>query len=135
MRRFRRSAQTSRPYAIRFGFGDKLAPRLGASYDVRGDGRFKVFGSWGRYFDWTKYELARGGFGGDIWHVQYRSLDTTDAFSLSGTNLPGRNLWDSTPGSYRDLRIPNFDSIGSEPEADEPGQPERRAASTSSRPT
>ena len=98
------------PYAIRFGFGDKLAPRLGASYDVRGDGRFKVFGSWGRYFDWTKYELARGGFGGDIWHVQYRSLDTTDAFSLSGTNLPGRNLWDSTPGSYRDLRIPNFDS-------------------------
>jgi hypothetical protein len=98
------------PYAIRFGFGDKIAPRLGVSYDVRGDGRMKLFGSWGRYYDWTKYELARGGFGGDIWHVQYRSLDTTDAFSLSGTNLPGRNLWTSEPGSYRDLRIPNFDS-------------------------
>jgi Carboxypeptidase regulatory-like domain/TonB-dependent Receptor Plug Domain len=98
------------PYAIRFGFGDKIAPRLGVSYDVRGDGRMKLFGSWGRYYDWTKYELARGGFGGDIWHVQYRSLDTTDAFSLSGTNLPGRNLWTSEPGSFRDLRIPNFDS-------------------------
>jgi len=95
---------------IRFGFGDKIAPRLGVSYDVRGDGRMKLFGSWGRYYDWTKYELARGGFGGDIWKVQYRSLDTTDAFSLSGTNLPGRNLWTSEPGSYRDLRIPNFDS-------------------------
>ena len=26
-------------YAFEFGFGDKLAPRLGATYDVRGDGR------------------------------------------------------------------------------------------------
>ena len=98
------------PYAIRFGFGDKIAPRLGVSYDVRGDGRMKLFGSWGRYYDWTKYELARGGFGGDIWHTYYRSLDTTDAFSLSGTNLPGRNLWTSDAGSFRDQRIPNFDS-------------------------
>ena len=53
--------------AIEFGMGDKIAPRLGASYDVLGDGRFKVYGSWGRYYDWTKYELARGSFGGDTW--------------------------------------------------------------------
>ena len=56
---------------FKFNFGDKLAPRLGLSYDVHGDGRFKVYGNWGRYFDWTKYELSRGGFGGDIWRVQY----------------------------------------------------------------
>ena len=48
------------------------APR----YDVRGDGRVKLYGSWGRYFDWTKYELSRGSFGGDIWQVYYRSLDS-----------------------------------------------------------
>jgi hypothetical protein len=96
---------------FKFNFGDKLAPRFGLSYDVRGDGRFKVYGNWGRYFDWTKYELSRGGFGGDIWRVQYRSLDTTDAFSLSGTNLPGRNLWTPEAGSFRDLRIPNFDTV------------------------
>jgi outer membrane receptor protein involved in Fe transport len=47
-------------YAFQFGFGDKLAPRLGATYDVRGDGRVKAFASWGRYYDWTKYEIARG---------------------------------------------------------------------------
>ena len=41
--------------AFEFGFADKLAPRLGATFDVRGDGRVKVSGSWGRYFDWTKY--------------------------------------------------------------------------------
>jgi Carboxypeptidase regulatory-like domain/TonB-dependent Receptor Plug Domain len=96
---------------FKFNFGDKLAPRIGASYDVRGDGRFKVYGNWGRYFDWTKYELSRGGFGGDIWRVQYRSLDTTDVFALSGTNLPGRNLWTPEAGSYRDRRVPNFDTV------------------------
>ena len=58
--------------AFKFSFGDKLAPRLGAAYDVRGDGRLKVYGSWGRYFDWTKYELARGSFGGDFWRIYYR---------------------------------------------------------------
>jgi outer membrane receptor protein involved in Fe transport len=30
-------------YAFQFGFADKLAPRLGATYDVRGDGRVKAF--------------------------------------------------------------------------------------------
>jgi hypothetical protein len=100
-----------RPYGFRFGFGDKLAPRIGAAYDVHGDGRFKLYANWGRYFDWTKYELSRGTFGADIWTTRYRSLDTTDVFSLSGTNLPGRNLWSSDPDSFRDQRIPSFDAV------------------------
>jgi outer membrane receptor protein involved in Fe transport len=95
--------------AMEFGFGDKLAPRLGASYDVRGDGRFKVFGSWGRYYDWTKYELSRGSYGGDTWQVYYRGLETTDVGSLNLSNMPGADLW-VVPGSYRDRRVPNFDS-------------------------
>jgi hypothetical protein len=95
--------------AIEFGFQDKIAPRLGATYDVRGDGRFKLFGSWGRYFDWTKYELARGSYGGDVWQVWYRSLDTLDIASINRQNMPGRDLW-ITPGSFRDRRVPNFDS-------------------------
>ena len=110
---------------FKFNFGDKLAPRLGASYDVHGDGRFKVYGNWGRYFDWTKYELSRGGFGGDIWRVHYRSLDTTDVFALSGTNMPGRNLWTPEAGSFRDLRVPELRHGRSEPQADEPGRDER----------
>jgi hypothetical protein len=98
--------------AFEFGFGDKIAPRLGASFDVLGDGRLKAFGSWGRYFDWVKYELARGSFGGDTWNIYYRSLDTTDVFNLSLANMPGRNLWDpSNPGSYRDRRVPNFNTV------------------------
>jgi hypothetical protein len=98
-------------YAFKFGFNDKIAPRLGAAYDLFGDGRVKLFGSWGRYFDWVKYELARGTFGGDYWRIYYRSLDTTDVFSLSGSNIPGRNLWNNVEGGFRDRRIPGFDTI------------------------
>ena len=79
-------------YAFQFGFADKLAPRLGATYDVRGDGKVKAFASWGRYYDWTKYEIARGSFGGDIWHIYYRSLDTLDIGSLNLDNMPGRDI-------------------------------------------
>ena len=72
-----------------------------------GNGRLKAFGSWGRYFDWVKYELARGSFGGDTWLVHYRSLDTLDVNNLSLANMPGRDLW----GGVRDRRVPNFDTI------------------------
>jgi hypothetical protein len=93
--------------AFEFGFGKKIAPRLGATFDVLGDGRLKAFGSWGRYYDWVKYELARGSFGGDTWLVHYRALDTLDVNSLNLSNMPGRDLW----GGARDRRVPNFDTI------------------------
>jgi Carboxypeptidase regulatory-like domain/TonB-dependent Receptor Plug Domain len=93
--------------AFEFGFSKKLAPRLGATFDVLGNGRLKAFGSWGRYYDWVKYELARGSFGGDTWLVNYRTLDTLDVNSLSLANMPGRDLW----GGARDRRVPNFNTI------------------------
>jgi hypothetical protein len=42
------------PVAIHFGWKDKLAPRLGFAYNLTGDGRTKISGSYGRFFDWTK---------------------------------------------------------------------------------
>jgi hypothetical protein len=100
--------------AIHFTMKDKLAPRLGAAFDVYGDGRMKVFGSWGMYYDWTKYELPRGSFGAETWCVYYRGLDTTDLGSINLSNMPGRDLW-TVPGSCRDRRVPSFgDSIDPE---------------------
>jgi Carboxypeptidase regulatory-like domain/TonB-dependent Receptor Plug Domain len=98
-----------RDNAFSFGFQDKLSPRVGISWDVFGTGKLKLYGSYDRLYNWVPYELSRGNFGGDIWTVRYRSLDTLDVLSLSGTNTPGRNLWPYGP--YRDRRVPNFNQV------------------------
>ena len=64
------------PYGVEFNFGDKLAPRVGFAYDIKGDGTWKAFGSWGIFYDIFKLELPRGSFGGDKWLEYYYTLDT-----------------------------------------------------------
>jgi len=76
-------------FGIKFGFADKLAPRVGAAYDLKGDGRTKLFGSWGIFYDIFKLELPRGSFGGDKWLEWYYTLDTYDWPNLvSNTACP-----------------------------------------------
>jgi hypothetical protein len=101
---------------IHFGWSQKMAPRIGFAYNLFGDDRMKISGSYGRYYDWTKYELARGTFGGDVWTQRFRSLDDPDISKLSRANLTGRNLWDSQADSYKDLRVPSFGSDSIDPE-------------------
>ncbi len=103
-------------YAFEFGWGDKLAPRVGIAYDVKGDGKLKVSASYGRYFDWTKYELSRGAFGGDTWTTRYRTLDDPDPTRLSRAALTGTNLWTGAPDSFKDNRVPTFGDDVIDPE-------------------
>jgi hypothetical protein len=89
---------------IKFSFADKLAPRLGFAYDVKGDGTWKAYGSWGVFYDVMKLELPRGSFGGDVWVEHYYTLDTLDWNQLGvNGNFPGRFLEDV------DYRIPSND--------------------------
>jgi len=90
---------------IDFGFGQKLSPRVGVSWDVFGNGKLKGFASYNRLYGWVPWETARGAFGGDFYTIYYRSLDTLDVTSLSGNNMPGRNLWPNGP--FRDRRVPS----------------------------
>ncbi len=74
--------------AISYSFKDKLAPRIGFAYDIKGDGKWKVYGSWGIFYDITKLELPRGSFGGDKWLEYYYSLDTADWKTLDSASCP-----------------------------------------------
>jgi hypothetical protein len=72
---------------INFGFTDKVAPRLGAAWDVMGNGKLKISGSYAWFYDIMKYEMPRGSFGGDYWHDCVYALDTTSFSSI----IPARD--------------------------------------------
>jgi outer membrane receptor protein involved in Fe transport len=97
------SFQESFP-GIEFSFADKFAPRAGFAYDVQGDGRWKVYGSFGIYYDIMKLEAARGLFGADRWIEHAYTLDTADWTSINPpSSTPGRFIEDN------DLRHVNND--------------------------
>lgn len=56
---------------ISFGWFDKVVPRLGAAYDLFGDGKNKIFGSYSQFSDRIRFDLPRGSFGGDFYRVDY----------------------------------------------------------------
>ena len=102
-----------------FNFGDKLAPRIGFAYDVKGNGRTKVFGNWGMFYDIFKLELPRGSFGGDKWWDYVFTLDTPNWPTLVDAAgcppaCPGRNI---TGGAgYIDYRQPSLGADAIDPD-------------------
>jgi hypothetical protein len=86
-----------------FGWGDKLAPRLGFIYDVFGNSSLKLFGSFGIFQDCMKLALPEGSYGGDRWISHYYELDTFnwDQIGVNG-NFPGQ-YWGS-----KNWRIPSI---------------------------
>ncbi len=68
--------------AIKFSLADKLAPRLGLAWDVKGDGRWKAYASWGIFYDIFKMNMSRGSFGGDKWQEYWYTLETADWTTL-----------------------------------------------------
>lgn len=68
---------------IDFSWGDKVAPRIGAAWDVFRDGRMKVFGDYGQFYDIMKLNVAISSFGGQYWNDCVYALDTPDLSSLT----------------------------------------------------
>ena len=67
---------------IDFTWADKFAPRIGVAWDVFQNGKMKVFGSYGMFYDQMKLGLARGSFGGEYWHDCVYALNTNDPTTI-----------------------------------------------------
>jgi hypothetical protein len=85
--------------SISFGFGQKVAPRIGAAYDLLHNGKVKLYGSYGKFFDIMKYSLPRGSFGGDRWHDCVYALTTTDYTQIVPASVGGKFCPDSGPAT------------------------------------
>ena len=97
------------PSGVDFGWGDKIAPRLGFAYDIFGDGKTKVFASYGKFYDRVKFALPRGLFGGDIFLEDYFELfpgDTSTGFNINNIvgSFTGSSVCPSTGFIASDAR-------------------------------
>lgn len=106
------------PDPIKFNWSDKTAPRLGFAYDLKGDGRSKVYGSWGIFYDIFKLNLPRGSFGGDKWISYYYTLDTPDFESLRASD----SCPPTCPGTFITQRDFRAVSVTAGLDVEEPGQ-------------
>ena len=76
--------------SISFAYTDKVAPRLGAAYDVLHNNKLKIYASYGQFFDITKFSLPSGSFGGEYWHDCVYAMDNAD-FTTITPSAPGNH--------------------------------------------
>jgi hypothetical protein len=89
---------------INFGWGDKVALRIGGAYDVFQNGKLKVFGGFGQFYDQMKLNVAISSFGGQYWNNCVYALNTDQLstivpqFNSSSRYCPSGNT--STPALF-----------------------------------
>jgi hypothetical protein len=92
------------PYAagyppVDFGFGSKVAPRIGGAYDLFHNGKVKIFADYAKVFDIMKYSLPRGSFGGDYWHDCTYAMDFFDYNTIVPTIVAGHSCQNTGPSA------------------------------------
>jgi outer membrane receptor protein involved in Fe transport len=70
---------------VSYGWGDKIAPRIGGAYDLLHNGKVKVYASYGKFYDIMKMGLARGSFGSDYWHNCIYAMDDANFNAITPT--------------------------------------------------
>ncbi|MGA2673663.1 MAG: carboxypeptidase regulatory-like domain-containing protein [Terracidiphilus sp.] len=77
------SAKITKP--INFSWGDKIAPRVGAAWDVFKDNKMKLFGGYGQFYDQMKLNVAISSYGGQYWQECWYALMTPSLSGISPT--------------------------------------------------
>lgn len=89
---------------VTFSFDQKIAPRIGFTYDVFGDANTKIFGSYGIYYDVFKLNMAVGSYGGFKWITDYYTLEDWDYTKIGKGTYPGTYI------TSLNWREPSFDT-------------------------
>ncbi len=84
---------------ISFGFGSKIAPRIGAAWDVFQNGKLKVAGNYNVQYDVMKLNLAIGSFGGDYWHNCTYALDDANYAAIQPVRASDGHYCEGTGGA------------------------------------
>jgi len=93
-------------HPIDFGWGDKVAPRVGVAWDVFKDGKMKVFGSYGVFVDNMKLNLAISSFGGQYWNnCAYAMMDPNSLALLTPVRDSTGHYCSPTGGSTGEANI------------------------------
>jgi hypothetical protein len=109
---------------ITFDFKDKIAPRVGFIWDVKGDASLKVFGNYGLYIDTFKLYMASDAYGGFKSKAAYYTLDSYEWDKIGiNNNYPGNllavigsrewNEFDSTDPNLKPMSQEEF-TLGAE---------------------
>lgn len=83
---------------LKFGFGSYVQPRLGFTWDLLGDARSKLSGSYGRYYEKIPQRMAIREFGGETYYEnRYGGSSTTSTFTYDPTNPNHFGTFSGTP--------------------------------------
>ncbi|MDA8021369.1 MAG: TonB-dependent receptor, partial [Thermoanaerobaculia bacterium] len=75
---------------LSFDFDDQLAPRIGVTYDVTRNGRSKLYGHWGRFYESIPLDINVRAFGNEtfeLWFMNYPEDGSLPALGNLGTNF------------------------------------------------
>jgi hypothetical protein len=104
-----------------FGFGDKIAPRIGGAYNLLHNGKVKVFGSYGQFYDIMKMNIIRAG--SDYMHNCVYAMDDPDYTKITPTHPVGGGCPASgpAPGVTVGRFIENFNGRTARGDPRDPG--------------
>jgi hypothetical protein len=82
---------------------DNIAPRLGFVWDFLGNGKSKIFGHWGKFYETIPMDIVIRSFGGEIQIFSYNLSDdpndVANDFDLRNANILGGGISRVDPGT------------------------------------